>query len=273
MIPPIVTRSWLADRPAAVVVDVRGYLDGRDPATEYQAAHLPDARLVTLDELCGPVDDPTAGRHPMPTAEQFAETLGRAGISPTDQVVAYDDQGGMMAGRLVWMLRVLERDAALLDVGPQPWEGAVSGAAPSTRPVDVAPEPWPAGTFVGADEVTAAVQAGGLVVDSRGAERYRGDVEPIDPRAGHIPGAINLPFAENLADGQFRRATELAERFAAIDADTIFYCGSGVSACHNLLAAEAAGRPRARLYVASWSGWSSDPNRPSQSSEQGPTDR
>ena len=192
--------------------------------------------------------------------------------------MAYDDQGGMAAGRLVWMLRALGQPAALLDGGLAAWS-AVSGGqlerGDEVRPATVVPvRPWPAELLASADTTGRAAATGAAVVlDARAPERYRGEVEPIDARPGHVPGARNAPFAANLdpATGRFRPAEELrlafeatGVTFGADGAEVIVYCGSGVSACHDLLALEAAGLPpgRARLYPGSWSQWAADPARP-----------
>lgn len=266
LIPPMVSVDWLRENASRIVLcDVRYYLDGRDGMAAYLAGHLPGAVFIDMDTVLASPAGPVVGRHPLPTPEAFAAGLGAAGISERDTVVVYDDLQGMVAGRLVWMLRVLGQDAALLDGGIGAWDGPLVTNPTRPTPVKCPVRPWPADAVVDADQALAHAAAGGVLADSRAVERYRGEVEPIDPRAGHVPGAINLPFAVNLrADGTFRSPDELRERFegAGVDEAAIFYCGSGVSACHNLLAVEAAGLGLPRLYVASWSGWSSDPDRP-----------
>lgn len=278
-LPPIVSAQWLADRLASPserpikVVDVRWYLDGRSGPDGYAAGHLPGAIFIDLDKVMAAPASPAEGRHPMPTPSVFAEGMAEIGIGDDDPVVAYDDLGGTTSGRLVWMLRILGLPAAMLDGGLQGWDGeletgaptAHSGPRPQRRTV-----PWPPEAMADADAVVAHIEAGGVVVDSRAPERYRGDTEPVDPRAGHIPGAVNLLFMENLgSDGRFKSPKELIARFDAVGADesAIFYCGSGVSACHNILAMEATGRPRPRLYPGSWSQWSSDDSRPAATGE------
>ncbi len=266
LIDPIVSADWLATNYDVVVVcDVRSYLDGRDGYTAYLDSHLPGARFVDMKTVLASDAGPVVGRHPLPTPEVFAAGLGQLGIGNEATVVVYDDLGGMVAGRLVWMLRQLGQSAALLDGGLQAWKGTIERGQVSVDPVDRAALPWPDGIFVEADDVVAHIEAGGVVADSRSPERYRGETEPVDPQAGHIPGAVNLPFAENLgAGGRFRPDAELVERFAeaGVDSEAIIYCGSGVSACNNLLAMESVGLGRARLYIGSWSGWSTDPERP-----------
>ncbi|MCP5026443.1 MAG: sulfurtransferase [Actinomycetia bacterium] len=265
--PAIVDTDWLtgnADNPDLVIADVRWYLDGRDGRAAFEQAHIPGAVWIDLDAWVASPASPEQGRHPMPTAEVFARGAGAVGIGDDTMVVAYDDLGGLVAGRLVWMLRILGHRAHLLDGGLQAWPGSTEQGSDSPTPRPFTAKPWPPDSFVDIDEVAAAHAAGTVVVDSRAPERYRGESEPVDPRAGHIPGALNLPFPENMVDGRFRPAGELRTRFseAGITGDSIFYCGSGVSACHNILAAEAAGLERPRLYPGSWSQWSSDPGRP-----------
>ncbi len=267
---PIVSAEWLRTTleapptdPALVICDVRAYLDDREGHDAYVAGHIPGARFIDLDTVLAAAPGPLVGRHPLPTPEAFAVGMSKAGIGHDTPVVAYDDAGGMIAGRLVWMLRIFGQSAALLDGGIDAWQGELTTDVPQPETVAHPPRRWPLNATVDADEVEAIIADGGLVIDSRAAERYRGDVEPIDPKAGHVPGAINLPFADNLVDGRFRSTEELHERFRSVGADetTVWYCGSGVSACHNLLAAEAAGLGRGKIYVGSWSGWSSDDGR------------
>ena len=181
-----------------------------------------------------------------------------------DTVVAFDGHHGAYAARLVWMLRIIGQPAALLDGD---FEGTpiddgfrASGPDPVTR----AAVPWPEAALADDREVGAHIAAGGAVVDSRDAARYAGETEPIDRIAGHVPGAVNLPFADNLRDGRFLPPEDLAARFAPVadDPQVIVHCGSGVTACHNALAMAAAGLPLPRVYVGSWSGWISDPDHP-----------
>lgn len=264
-LPPIIDADELAGLdPAPVIADARQYGDGRDGREEYELGHLPGAVFVdTETDLAGP---PTAerGRHPLPDPEAFAAAMRRIGVSAGTAVVAYDDADGMYAGRLVVMLRSLDHPAALLDGGLRGWTAELeSGPSPVPAAGDLAARPWPADRFVTVDEVVDHVGRGGTLVDARAGARFRGEVEPIDAVAGHIPGAINRPFADNLDDqGHFLAADALRERFAGLGERPIAYCGSGVSACHDLLAMERAGIDDGRLYVGSWSAWSSDPDRP-----------
>jgi thiosulfate/3-mercaptopyruvate sulfurtransferase len=268
---PLVSSEWLAaHRDEVVVADVRSYLDGRSGRAAFEAGHIPGAVFVDLDrELSGGGDD-TAGRHPLPTPEAFAEAMGGAGVGDHDAVVAYDDTGGGTAGRLVWMLRVLGRDAALLDGGLRTWDGATqTGPSGERDKASFTPTPWPAESLASADEVAAlAATKGAAVLDARAPERFRGETEPVDRLAGRIPGARNLPWTANLDrdTGRFLGRDDLRARFAAVGVDddtpVVAYCGSGVSACADLLALEVAGLPPGRLFVPSWSGWSADPARP-----------
>lgn len=279
-IAPIVSADWLhANRSSVTVVDSRAYLDDRDGYTNYLTSHIAGAVFVDLDQTTAGAPGPIVGRHPLPDPTVFAEGLGAVGIDEKTAVIAYDDLGGMIASRLVWMLRAMGQPAALLDGGWQAWQAAhpelveSGNAQPDATPqvVSCAVRSMPAAALADADEVAAHLQAGGVVVDSRAAPRFAGEVEPVDAKAGHVPGAINLAFAGNLVtsgtDPQvqtFLAADKLRERFeqGGVSEQTIVYCGSGVSACHNVLAMERAGLDVPRVYVGSWSGWSSTPGRP-----------
>ena len=194
--------------------------------------------------------------------------MSRLGIGDDSVVVAYDDSGGVTAGRLVWMLRAIGRPAALLDGGLAAWTGPLSHESESRPPASFSPTRWPAARLVDADQAAAsAAGPTGVVLDARSSERFAGENEVIDPRAGHIPGAANLPSRAVLDDtGRLLSAGELRRRFTetGIDdaADVTVYCGSGVSACIVLLALEVAGVGDAKLYPPSWSGWSADVERP-----------
>ncbi len=272
MIPPVVDAAFLDSHPDAVRADVRWYLDGRDGAAAFREVHLPDAVWVDLEVALAAHDrPPSEGRHPLPDPTAFAAAMGALGIGDDTLVVAYDDNGGMTAGRFVTMLRMLGRDAAVLDGGLTTWiaEGrpTESGPARLVVPAEFSSVPWPADRLASADDALARAAAGGAVIDARAAERFTGEVAQIDPRPGHIPGARNAPWAAVLdADGRFRSPDALRQHFASLGAGdgTVAYCGSGVSACMNVLAMERAGLTPPRLYVASWSGWSSDPDRPAE---------
>jgi len=266
MIPPFVPLAWVRARgPDVVLADVRWYLDGRSGRAAHAAGHLPGAVFVDVDaDLSGP-PSPAAGRHPLPAPEAFAAALGKLGIGAEDTVVAYDDAGGTVAARLVWMLRALGRPAALLDGGMAAWEGPLEAGAAARPPVLVAPAPWPEELLASMDD---AADPSSVVVDARERARYLGLLEPVDPRAGHIPGARSLPAREHVdAGGRLLSREELRERLgragiAGNGTPVVAYCGSGVTACHALLVLEHAGLGPGRLYPGSWSQWSSDPSRP-----------
>lgn len=270
MIPPVVDSAFLEAHPGAVVCDVRWYLDGRDGREAFEAAHLPGAVWVDLERQLSSHDlAPTEGRHPLPTPEAFASAMARLGIDDDSVVVAYDDGAGMTAARLVVMLRMLGRDAAVLSGGLTGWPGPVErgdGRVPERG--SFTPRPWPTDRLAGADETGAlALDPGAVVLDARDHDRFTGVATMVDPRPGHIPGARSAPWSSVLDERGFVRSPEeLREHFHALGADTadtaVAYCGSGVSACLDVLAMERAGLRPPRLYVASWSGWSSDPERP-----------
>jgi thiosulfate/3-mercaptopyruvate sulfurtransferase len=260
MIPPVVDVAWLAGHPQAVIADVRWYLDGRSGAQAYAAGHIPGAIFIDLDaELAAPAS-PEAGRHPLPDPEKFASAMVDAGVSDDSIVVAYDDAGGFSAGRLVWMLRAIGVDAALLDGGLAAWPGELSTAEPqeSDEEVTFGIRGWEPDVVATIDEAAR----GPVVIDARSAERYRGEGgAALDPKSGHIPGALSAPMTGNLdASNHFLAPETLRERFAALgitDANPVIsYCGSGVTACHNLIAMEYASLGRGRLYVGSWSQYS-----------------
>jgi thiosulfate/3-mercaptopyruvate sulfurtransferase len=267
--PPVVSPEWLTDHlPQVVVADVRWYLDGRSGYGAFLSGHLPGAVFVDLERyLAGPASA-VHGRHPLPRPEVFAQGMAAVGITNSSQVVAYDDAGGAVAARLVWLLRVTGHDASVLDGGLSRWPGSLATGAGSTVPKGPFNlGPWPADYFADADEVGSAP----LVIDARAPERFRGESEPIDPRPGHIPGARNVPTGANLdAQGLFKTAAELRRQYqlegVSEVAVPIVYCGSGVSACHDLLALEQAGFS-GRLFVGSWSQWSADRSRPAELGE------
>jgi thiosulfate/3-mercaptopyruvate sulfurtransferase len=238
---------------------------------EYAKSHVPGARFLHVDEdLSAPLTGKN-GRHPLPDPEEFARKLGAAGVDRAKQVVAYDAHGGSYAARLWWMLRWLGHDAvAVLDGGWGKWlreERPETDAVPTPVPARFAPArraPAVDTAFVLAHLHDPSL----LVVDARSAERYSGATEPLDPVAGHIPGSINLPFQDNLAaGGVFKSAGALRALWEPLlhgvaPANVVHSCGSGVSACHNLLAMEIAGLSGSRLYAGSWSEWCADPTRP-----------
>lgn len=259
----------LAD-PRWVVVDCRFDLANPDAGEQaYVEGHIPSARYAHLDRDLSGEKTGTNGRHPLPTVEQMAARFGAMGIAPDTQVVAYDADSGMFAARLWWMLRFMGHDAvAVLDGGFARWVGAGGAVQPgrvTPTPVRFEANPRPAWRL----DVTEVAGGGcGQLIDARAPERFRGENETLDPVGGHIPGARNQFFQQNLsADKTFKPAEALRAQWSATlegrsPADVVMYCGSGVTACHNLLALEIAGLSGARLYAGSWSEWSADPSRP-----------
>ena len=257
-----------------VIVDCRFSLADKDQGRrEYETAHIPGAHYAHLDTaLSGEIIAGRTGRHPLPSVEKAEQIFSGWGIGPATQVVAYDHGHGGVAARLWWLLNWLGHSAvAVLDGGWTAWQAA-------DFPQDHAvPEPTDGPEFVARpdnarvatldDVVAMSEQKSAALFDSRAAARYRGDEEPIDPVPGHIPAAISAPFPDNLADGRFLPPDQLAARFRMLlgdlsAEDAVFYCGSGVTACHNLLALQHAGLGVARLYPGSWSEWITDPARP-----------
>lgn len=259
-----------------VIVDCRHDLtDVSAGQKAYDSGHLPGARFVHLDQkLSGPKSSASGvfcGRHPLPEKQEFIRHLRELGINHASQVVAYDAQGGMYAARLWWMLRWVGHAAvAVLDGGLPAWT-AQGFALDNSEPVSVAPgdielKPSLVAQFDASDVLNNLSTNTHTVVDARAPDRYRGENETMDPVGGHIPGARNRFFKDNLqADGRFKSAQQLREEWSAIIADpakSIMQCGSGVTACHNLLALEVAGLGGAALYPGSWSEWCADPLRP-----------
>ena len=237
-----------------VIVDIRWALtDPEQGRVTYLNGHIPGAVFADLDEdLSGPPG--LDGRHPLPDPGAFAATLGRLGIEPETHVITYDDTGGVVAARLWWMLQAIGHEKAqLLNGGYQAWIGA--GYEVETGPVDPEPTsyPTPDGFSGTVDRFTLE---GRTLVDARAPERYRGEIEPVDPKAGHIPGAINRPTTTNLGpDGRFLHADQLFDIYRGLT-DPVVYCGSGVNACHDIVAMVAAGLPTPDLYPGSFSEWS-----------------
>lgn len=274
MLQPFVSPAWLEEhRDEVFVADARWYLDGRSGRDAHEAGHLPHAVFVDLDAWLAAPPSTAEGRHPLPDPDVFAMGMGSLGIGDDDTVVAYDDAGGVIASRLVWMLRSLGHDAAVLDGGLPAWVSAHGEDALETGPVETrsryfTPTPWPEDRLASLGEVTqrAGVDDSILLIDARTSDRYSGEAEPVDARAGHIPGAINLSTRDHVGeDGLTVPAEQLRETFAAAGAegrDVIAYCGSGVTACHTLLALEHAGLPPGRLYPGSWSQYAADPRLP-----------
>jgi thiosulfate/3-mercaptopyruvate sulfurtransferase len=266
VIAPFVDAEFVRCHPDAVLADVRWYLDGRDGHAAFHDGHIPGAVWVDLDcQLAGHDRPAIEGRHPFPTPAAFAAAMGELGIANDSVVVAYDDTGGLTAGRLAVMLRMLGCDAAVLEGGLGAWPGEVeSGPGRAPTPATFASSDWPADRLADEADISRVTAVGGAVLDARSPERFRGEVAQIDKRPGHIPGARNAPWSAVLnANTTVRSAGELRTHYGdlGVDGKTIAYCGSGVSACMNVLAMEHAGLGTPRLYVASWSGWSADPQR------------
>ncbi len=275
-VPPLVSTDWLAahlNDADVRVVDVRWSLLERDKGRNaYLAAHVPGAVFLDLDrDLASPRGD-GPGRHPLPRPEAFAATMSRAGVDANTHVVAYDFGDASTAARVWWLLRYFGHDrVSVLDGGMPRWtaEGRpTENAGPSHAPSAFVARPRPA-MRVDADDVERMrVDPNTLVIDSRAPERYEGKTEPIDPVAGHIPGAKNRPYATNVRapeDPRFKEPVHLRESFERLGADraarVVCYCGSGVNACQNLLALELAGISGGLLYEGSWSDWCSVPTR------------
>ena len=270
---PVETLAAHLDAPDWLVVDCR--FDLAQPAageTAYRAGHIPGAVYAHLDRDLSSAITPTTGRHPLPDPERFAETLSAWGVSPATQVVAYDADNGMYASRLWWLLRwVGHRAAAVLDGGFKAWTAErlpTSTEIPARSATQFKARPnrelW-----LDAQQVSERMQqADWRLLDARAPERFAGKVEPLDKVAGHVPGARNHPFTTNLAsDGRFGAPEDLRRRYeqsqdGVADDHTIVMCGSGVTACHLLLAMEHVGKTGARLYAGSWSEWIRDPRRP-----------
>ncbi len=261
-------------QPGLVLVDCRHSLAAADAGEQaWRAAHLPGAGHAHLDhDLSDHRKPPSLGRHPLPDAVDFNRTLARLGVTPQSQVVAYDaGDGSMAAARLWFLLRLMgHHRVAVLDGGVAAWQALglpMETSAPAIVPGGYGGA-FDAGRIASTDDVAARLgDAPGWLLDARAPERFRGELEPIDPVAGHIPGALNRPLAANLHDGRLRSPAALRADFLALigrraPADVVMSCGSGVTACHNLLAMAHAGLDGARLYAGSWSGWVSDPARP-----------
>jgi len=273
---PLIDAPTLArelGRRDVVVVDCRFTLtDPPAGRAVYERGHIPGARYAHLDDDLARRPSASEGRHPLPDRERFAATLGAWGIGADDTVVAYDEGSGAIAARLWWLLGWIGHERrAVLDGGFAAWQAA-GLPVEQTLPVVVGrryePRPSQRAGVVATSEVAAAQVAGGLLVDARAAPRYRGEQEPIDPKAGHVPGARNRPFSANVTStGTFRPPgelrAELTELLGGRGPDRLVaMCGSGVTACHLLLAMEVAGLPGGQLYAGSWSEWIRDPKRP-----------
>ena len=274
MIPPFVDAEFVTNHPEAVLADVRWYLDGSNGKAAFEDGHIADAVWVDLDHQLAAHDQPdTEGRHPFPTPAQFASAMGSLGISNDTLVVAYDDTGGLTAGRLAVMLRMIGCDAAVLVGGLGAWPGPIeTGAGRTPAPAQFTAVEWPSDRLASANDVAKVLKTGGAAIDARSYERFVGEVVQIDKTPGHIPGARSAPWSEVLgADTLPKSPEDLRHYYRQLGVDgeheVVAYCGSGVSACMNVLAIEHAGLTAPRLYVASWSGWSADPNRQAATGE------
>jgi thiosulfate/3-mercaptopyruvate sulfurtransferase len=256
-----------------LVVDCRKQLDApQSGRLAWTASHIPGALYAELDSDLSDLSRRGLGRHPLPDEKAFSILLSRWGWTPERTLIAYDDAGGALAAsRLWWMLRLVgAENVAVLDGGWSAWTASghaqVSQVAKGTgTEVSVC---YDQSQLIGYEALQSALDADAIcLIDARGAARYRGEVEPLDPVAGHVPGARNRPFADNLdSSGRFKSPERLAEEFRAVignrlPAAVVHMCGSGVTACHNLLAMEYAGLHGSRLFAPSWSGWCSDPAR------------
>ena len=250
------------------LLDVRWRLGGPDGHEQFLSGHIPGAVFVDLDRELAGEPSPRAGRHPLPSVDGLQAAARRWGLRRGETVVAYDDSGSMSAARAWWLLRWGGVESAfLLDGGLGAWRaagGQLATGAELAEPGDVELSPGHMPTLM--IDAVAEVPKSGLLLDARAAERFRGDAEPVDPKAGHIPGAVSAPTMENLtADGRFRPDRELEDRFARLgagpDVAIAVYCGSGVTAAHEVAALAVAGL-QAALYPGSWSQWSSDEDRP-----------
>ncbi|RAP57295.1 sulfurtransferase [Oleiagrimonas sp. MCCC 1A03011] len=273
---PLIDARTLMDRAGEdlLIVDCRFELsDPEQGRRDYLQGHLPGAIYASLDEDLSDLGKipQGLGRHPLPDPDAFARTLGRWGWTSQRTVVAYDTAGGAIAGRLWWMMRSIGASASVLDGGLAAWREA--GGALETGLVEVTPTEvrlqFDPQAYMETRALRKALDAGSVtLVDARAASRYRGETEPLDRVAGHVPGAVNRPFAGNLdEEGRFRAPEALRAEFEQLlqgvsPERVVHMCGSGVTACHNLLAMEHAGLSGARLYTPSWSGWVSDPERP-----------
>ncbi len=273
--------TWLA-RDDVLIVDCRFELGDADKGwREYREAHIPGAQYAHLDRDLSDLSRPGLGRHPLPDDARLSAALSRWGWREGDRVIAYDNAGGALAAaRLWWLLRLAGlREVQVLDGGWAAWRAAglpVENAAP-TRAASVVSVHVDNAAVVGYDELQHRLAEGSIVLlDARGAPRFRGDVEPLDRVGGHVPGARNRPFSDNLdADGRFKPAATLRDEFAALigahaASEVVHSCGSGVTACHNALAMEHAGLVGSRVFAPSWSGWVSDPARPIATGDAAP---
>lgn len=266
-IAPFVSAAWLADQHDDVIIlDVRHALDGSLTKHDYLAGHIPGAIYAEFPALSGGEPTVEAGRNPLPEPAMFAAELGALGVGDDATIVVYDQGGSGAAARVVYMLRALGDNAAVLDGGLAAWDGPLDEGDVSPTPTQRSEKAWPADRFVEADELTDLMNNSHTVLfDARPEDRYAGVNETVDTRPGHIPSAVNLPVTAHLAGNVTKDVDTLKREYAAhgtFEAENVVsYCGSGVAACYNLLVLEQLG-VKGRLYTGSWSQWSADPNRP-----------
>jgi thiosulfate/3-mercaptopyruvate sulfurtransferase len=256
---PLVTPEWLhehIDDDDLRIVDFRWSLVGGSGRHAYDRGHIPGAAFVELEAVTGA----GGGRHPLPTGARFEVEMRRAGVATDSRVVVYDDAGGSIASRLWFLLRWFGHESqAVLDGGLGAWGEPLTTDAPIAWRGNFRSREPDRSRVLDFEDVRKLT--GVCLLDARAGERYRGEKEPVDPKAGHIPGALSAPWSENLGpDGRFKSPAELRQRFADLGADgedgAVVYCGSGVNATHDLLAMELAGLKKGRLYAGSWSDWS-----------------
>ena len=272
---PIITANQLEElineSSDVLICDCRFDLTNAKAGFEmYKTAHITGAIYVNVDQDLSGKKTGSNGRHPLPTPEEWAKTRQGLGIANHTHVVAYDSHGGTFASRLWWMLRSIgHASVQVLDGGLDAWNGSFSSVGRAPKPLSAMPEAYPYQGVVLIDEMekNVATQERKMVIDARAPDRFRGENETLDPVGGHIPGATNRCFKENLVAGKFKSPELLYKEFVLLigqqkPGTIIHSCGSGVSACHNLLAMEAAGLSGSRLHVGSWSEWCSDPKRP-----------
>lgn len=267
-------RATASAAPALRVMDARFSLaDPHAGAQQYAQGHLPGALYADLNRDLSDLGRTGHGRHPLPDSDAFAARLGEWGIGADTQVVVYDaGDGSMAAARLWWLLRLIgHAQVRVLDGGFAAWQAAglpVTAELPQVTALPPYPGQFDRNQIASVEEVQARLKhAPGWLIDARAGERFRGEVEPLDPVAGHVPGAVNRPFALNVHEGRLRPAEDLRAALQPLlgthaPGEVVLMCGSGVTACHLLLAMEAAGLGGARIYADSWSGWVSDPSRP-----------
>lgn len=267
-------RATASAVPQLRVVDARFSLaDPQSGAQLYAQGHLPGALYADLNRDLSDLGRTGHGRHPLPDSDAFAARLGEWGIGPQTRVVVYDaGDGSMAAARLWWLLRLIgHAHVQVLDGGFAAWQAAglpVTAALPQLSPLPPYPGRFDRSRIASVEEVQARLKhAPGWLIDARAGERFRGEVEPLDPVAGHVPGAVNRPFALNVHDGRLRPADDLRAALQPLIGthapdEVVLMCGSGVTACHLLLAMDVAGLEGARIYADSWSGWVSDTSRP-----------